>query len=349
MNQGEVSDVQVKSLDEASAARWDTFVDACSEATFFHRAGWKRVIERSFHHPCHFLYAETGGSIKGVLPLVHVKSRLFGNALISNAFCVYGGPAATHEAAFRALDARALELAHALQVDYVEYRGRTRAHPDWACNDTLYATFRKELDPDPDRNLHAIPRKQRAMVRKGMKFGLRIESESRVDRFYRLYAESARNLGTPVFSKRYFEELMQVFADSCEVSTVVHHGRPVAGVLSFYIRDEVLPYYAGSTADARTMAANDFMYWELMRRACERGYRVFDFGRSKVGTGGFSFKKHWGFHPRALVYEYKLLRGDEVPAVNPLNPKYRYFIAVWKRLPLPVANVIGPRVARNLG
>jgi FemAB-related protein (PEP-CTERM system-associated) len=340
--------VRVSYLDDRTEARWDAFVEACPTATFFHRAGWKTAIERSFGHRGHFLYAEADGQIRGVLPLVHVHSRLFGNALISNAFCVYGGVASETGGAQRALDARALELAHSLGVDYLEYRSRSPVHADWACNADLYATFRKQISQDPEENLRAIPRKQRAMVRKGIKAGLKSEQDADVDRLYRLYAESVRNLGTPVLAKKYFRNLKQVFGDACEVLTVTREGTPLGSVMSFYFRDEVLPYYGGGSAAARDVAANDFMYWELMRRAGGRGYRIFDFGRSKRGTGSFAFKTHWGFEPRPLHYEYKLLRANEMPAINPLNPKYRAFIALWRRLPLAVANLVGPLIARDL-
>jgi FemAB-related protein (PEP-CTERM system-associated) len=120
-------------------------------------------------------------------------------------------------------------------------------------------------------------------------------------------------------------------------------------VLSFYFRDEVLPYYAGDAIAARDLAANDFKYWELMRRACERGCRVFDYGRSKRETGSFDFKKNWGFEPTPLSYEYRLLKRDRVPQNNPLNPKYATLIALWRRLPRPLANWLGPMIARNLG
>jgi FemAB-related protein (PEP-CTERM system-associated) len=144
--------------------------------------------------------------------------------------------------------------------------------------------------------------------------------------------------------------LQRVFGRECEVLTVTDaRGAPLSSVLSFYFRDEVLPYYAGDHVRARDLAANDFKYWELMRRACERGCRVFDYGRSKQGTGSFDFKKNWGFEPTPLHYEYRLLRRDTVPQNNPANPKYRAFIALWQRLPLSVANALGPYIVRNLG
>lgn len=341
--------VTVTSLDEASVSRWDAFVLACEEGTFFHRAGWKQVIEESLGQKCHFLMAEREGEIVGVLPLVHVKSRLFGNTLVSNAFCVYGGPAAADEAARAALDEAAVDLAEKLRVDYLEYRLCRPLHSDWACNDSLYATFRKKMDPDPEKNLLAIPRKQRAMVRKGIKLGLISEIDADIDRFLPVYSESIRNLGTPIKSRRYYRSLLEVFGADCEVLTVVHEGHAISSVISFYFRDEVHLYHGGGLPVARQVAGYDFMYWEVMRRACERGVRIFDYSRSKRNTGAFAFKEHWGFTPEPLYHEYKLFKRDSLPDMNPLNPKYERMIALWRRLPVGVANVVGPHLARQLG
>lgn len=340
--------VRVRELQPADVSRWDEFVAGCSEATFFHRAGWKSVIERSFGHRTRFLYAEAGGRIEGVLPLAEVSSALFGHALVSLPFCVYGGVAAASERARRALDEAAVAHAQALRVGHLEYRSLTPHHPEWAHND-LYVTFRKAIDPDVEKNLQEIPRKQRAMVRKGIKAGLKSEIDEGVEAFFAAYSQSVHRLGTPVFSKRYFQALREVFGPDCEVLTITLDGGLVASVMSFYFRDEVLPYYGGGTDEAREVAGNDFMYWELMRRACERGLRVFDYGRSKRGTGSFDFKKNWGFEPQPLHYEYRLVKGKSVPEVNPLNPKYRLAIKLWQRLPLSLANLIGPLIARNLG
>jgi FemAB-related protein (PEP-CTERM system-associated) len=186
-------------------------------------------------------------------------------------------------------------------------------------------------------------------VRRAIQNGLTAVVDRDVDRLHRIYAESVRNLGTPVFSRRYFRILAETFPDCSDVLTVLDGGKPIASVLNFYFRDEVLPYYGGGTRDARERAGNDFMYWEVMRRAGERGARLFDFGRSKLGTGSFSFKKNWGFNAAPLHYRYKLRPGGAIPDHNPLNPKYRLFIETWKRLPLPVANLIGPRIVRGIG
>jgi FemAB-related protein (PEP-CTERM system-associated) len=340
--------IEVKELQPADFSRWDEFVLVCPEATFFHRAGWKTVIERAIGHRTMFLYAEAGGRIEGVLPLAEVKSSLFGHALVSLPFCVYGGIAAASERARRRLGEAAVALAEKWRVGHLEYRSVAPHHPDWVHSD-LYVTFRKPIDPDVERNLNEIPRKQRAMVRKGIKAGLQSKTDEGVERFFAAYAHSVHRLGTPVLSKRYFRTLVEVFGSDCDILTVTRGGELIASVMSFYFRDEVLPYYGGGTDKAREVAGNDFMYWELMRRACERGIRVFDYGRSKRGTGSFDFKKNWGFEPQPLHYEYRLIRGKRVPEHNPLNPKYRLFIKMWQRLPLPLANLIGPYIVKSLG
>jgi len=335
--------------DSKQAAQWDEFVSTSADATFFHRSGWLTIVTAVFRHAAFFLYAERNGVIEGVLPLGHVKSRLFGNSLVALPFAVYGGVAADSPAAADALEAEAQKIAVQLGVDHLEFRNLERRHTNWPTQD-LYVTFRKTLAPTVDDNMKAIPRKQRAMVRKGIKNGLRSEIDTTVDRFFALYADNVHRHGTPAMPKRYFESLLKVFGDDCEVLTVVgSDGRPLSSVLSFYFRDEVLPYYAGDDLDARELAANDFKYWELMRRACERGIRVFDYGRSKQGTGPYAFKKNWGFEPQPLFYEYCLYKRDSIPQNNPSNAKYRLLIEAWRRMPIGLANRLGPFIVRNLG
>jgi len=335
--------------DAETASRWDEFVLRCPQATFFHRSGWQRVIAEVFDHRTYFLYAERAGRIEGVLALAHINSRLFGNRLASLPFAVYGGVAAANPEAGTALEAQAQALARSLSVDYLELRNVVARHADWL-KEEIYATFRKEILPDVEANMLAIPRKQRAMVRKGMLHGLTSEIDTTTERFYALYADNVHRHGTPALSARYFKTLLRVFGGDCEILTIRDAaGRSLSSVLSFYFRDEVLPYYAGDDVAAREFAANDFKYWELMRRACERGMKVFDYGRSKQNTGPYAFKKNWGFKPLPLHYEYQLYRGDALPRNNPANPKYRAFIALWRRMPIALANRLGPLIVRGLG
>ena len=341
--------VAIRSFAVGDEQRWDAFVEAAPDGTFFHLSGWRQVIETSFRHRTYYLMAERGREVTGVLPLTLVKTRLFGASLISNAFCVEGGPIARDEPSRRALEGAAIRLAEELRVPVLEFRSWDEHRAAWAIKGDTYAGFRKPIDPSVDQNMKAIPRKQRAMVRKGIQNGLRSEIDDGVDRLHHVYAESVRNLGTPVFSKRYFKLLRASFPTQSDVVTITTDGNAVASVLNFYFRDEVLPYYGGGTGDARRLAANDFMYWEVMRRACERGCRLFDFGRSKVGTGAYDFKCSWGFQPPPLVYQFWLAPGQTVPDLTPLNPKFGLLVKLWKRLPLVVAKRLGPLIVRGLG
>jgi FemAB-related protein (PEP-CTERM system-associated) len=347
-------------LDDASAGdgrerAWDAFVAAHPDGTFFHRAAWRRVVEQAFGHRTHYLMTERDGAVTGVLPLGHVRTRLFGNSLISVPFCVYGGPLATDRESFAALTAAAEALMTPARASALEFRFLASPAEDWLdpagwpARSDLYVTFRKPIEADDEANLKAIPRKQRAMVRKGIERELTSAVTQEVDLLHRIYAESVRNLGTPVFPRRLFRALAASFRDSMDVVVIRDGAAPVAAVMNFYWRDEVLPYYGGGTAAARDCYANDFMYWEVMRRAAARGCRLFDYGRSKTGTGAFAFKKNWGFTPAPLQYRFRLAPGATIPDHNPLNPKYRLFIAAWKKLPLPVANLVGPHIVRGLG
>lgn len=328
---------------------WERFVLGCPQATFFHRIGWREILEGVFRHTCHYLLAERNGRIVGVLPLAHVKSVLFGDALVSLPFAVYGGVAADDADATRRLHEAATELGARLGVQHLELRNRQPVEPQWP-RQNLYVTFRKALFPQVEANLLAIPRKQRAMVRKGMQRQLHALVDPDTERFFDLYADNQHRHGTPPHSRQYFRALRRVFGDDCEILLVLGPGgRAVSGVMSFYFRDEVLPYYAGDLTEARDLAANDFKYWELMRRGCERGLTVFDYGRSKLGTGSFDFKRNWGFEPQALHYEYRLFSAETVPQNNPANPKYRAAIDLWRRLPRGLVNAVGPVLARHLG
>ena len=345
----ELEALTVRPYEDADKSRWDSFVFGCPEATFFHRIGWREIFETVFGHRTHYLIACRGEQIVGVLPLAQLKSLLFGHALVSLPFAVYGGVATSDPQAAGVLHQAAIALGRDLGVQHLELRDRVALEPAWPHQD-LYVTFRKTLLPEVEANMLAIPRKQRAVVRKGIQRELRSEIDADTDRFFALYADNQHRHGTPAQSARYFKALRRVFGNNCEVLTVVTaEGKPVSGVLSFYFRDEVLPYYAGDLVEARETSANDFKYWELMRRACERGIRVFDYGRSKQGTGSFDFKKNWGFEPTPLHYEYQLFNRDTVPQNNPANPKYRAAIDIWRRLPRGVVNAVGPVLARHLG
>jgi FemAB-related protein (PEP-CTERM system-associated) len=342
--------VRIRALEPDAEAAWDAFVRAHPDATFFHLSAWKKVMEAAFGHRTHYVYAEQDGCVVGVLPLARMRTRLFGDTLVSTPFCVYGGPVAVTQEAASATEAHATQLLRQTQAESLEFRQLHAPYDGWTARPSLHHTFRKSITGNAESDMKAIPRKQRAMVRKGIQNGLRSVVHGNTDQLHRVYSESVRNLGTPVFSKKYFRTLAQLFPESHDVVTVLEDEEPVASVLNFYFRDEVLPYYGGGTSRARQVAANDFMYWEVMRRAgSDRGSRLYDFGRSKAGTGAFDFKKNWGFEPKALHYCYLLREGAKLAEHNPSNPKFRFLIAAWRHLPVPVANILGPPIVRGLG
>lgn len=344
---------QIRRAQPLDASAWNDYVGTHPDSTFFHRFEWGRVIGQTYGHEAVFLMALAPcGRITGILPLIHVRSPLFGRALISTAFTVGGGLLADDAAAEAALIAAAEALGQERRVDYVELRGGPAA-PGWQTKDATYAGFITDIAADEDENLGAIPRKKRADVRKGIKAAqsgdLSVDRDGDIGTFYALYAESVRNLGTPVLPRRLIENLGAAFGDDMDVAIVRAADTPVAGLVSFYHKGTVMPYYGGASPAARALHAYDYMYWAQMRHAAGRGCARFDFGRSKLGTGAFDYKRFWGFEPQPLAYRYYLVKAGTMPDVNPNNPKFRLLTGVWSRLPLPVANRLGPLIASHLG
>jgi len=340
--------LELVALTPAARARWDAFVAAHAAGTVFHLAAWADVMKKAYGHRTHFVMAMRGEDVRGVLPLVEIKSMLFGHALVSNAFCVGGGPLANDEAAGTLLLKEAERIGRAVGAEHIELRD-TAAADGWIAKDDLYAGFEREMDADEAKNLLQIPRKQRAVVRKAIEGPFRVTVDKDLDTFFALFSRTVRDHGTPVFPKRFFAAILKAFPDQADVLTVWQDDRPLSSVLSYYFRDRVYPYYTGSDPAARTAGTNDLMYWKLMRHAVARGAKVFDFGRSKVGTGPFSFKKNWGFEPRPIAHQYLLLKRDTLPNVNPTNPRYARLIEIWRRLPVPVANTVSSFISPYLG
>jgi FemAB-related protein (PEP-CTERM system-associated) len=338
--------------DPAECARIDAFVAAHPDGQPFHRPQWLRAVERSCGQKAHYLlWQADGGAIEAALPLSAVHSPLFGSALVSSGFAVGGGILAPDRGRAQAIAQSAWALARELGCTTCELRGGLLP-AGWSRSEDTYAGFVRDLPGDEETILKSIPRKQRAEVRRAQGFGLQVVTGSRGrDRkaHYRVYAESVRNLGTPVFPAGLFREMLDAFGGDADILTVRKDGKPIASVLSFYFNGTVYPYWGGGTAQARKWRANELMYFELMRHAAARGCTSFDFGRSKVGTGAFAFKKNWGFEPHPLVYAVRTADGAAPREINPLDPKYRLQIALWRRLPLWLANRLGPPIARGLG
>jgi FemAB-related protein (PEP-CTERM system-associated) len=336
------------------AARLDAFVRSFPASTPFHLTGWSRAVERGSGQKSHYLVAEDGdGQLAGVLPLTAACSRFFGRALVSAGFAVDGGVLALSAMAAEQLTTHAAALAMQLGCPTLELRGGVFPGEGWRHDSETYVGFARDLASDDEAELLAIPRKQRAEVRKALGFNLTVEvGTGQRDRaaHYAAYAESVRNLGTPVFPRALFGAVLDELGEAADILTIRREDQAIASVLNLYWRGTVMPYWGGGTTDARTWRANDLMYYALMLHARKtKGCTRFDFGRSKVGTGPAAFKRNWGFEGAPLSYAKLVVDGGELRDINPMSPKYQARVAIWKKLPLWLANRLGPLISRGLG
>ena len=333
--------------DETEMARIDAFVLEHPDGQLFQRPAWLRAVARGCGQDGLFLVGETRGQLTGILPLTHMRSLLFGQALVSSAFGVGGGILGDGKAA-RALSGAAVRHGEMRGIGSVELRGGASPGEGWRGEEGAHANFSRALAVDDDAELKAVPRKQRAEVRRALEFDLDVEvgrgARDR-DAHYAVYAQSVRNLGTPVFPRGLFDAMLDGFGEQAEILTVRRDGTPLASVLSLQHAGTMMPFWGGGTAEARKWRANDAMYWELMKRARRMGCTRFDFGRSKTGSGAFAFKRNWGFAPEPMRY---WVHGDK-REISPADARYGRKIAVWKKLPLPIANRLGPLISRGLG
>jgi len=345
-------DAQISLLNVNDFEEWDAFVRGHEQGTFCHLSGWKSVIEQGARQACPYLVAKQDGGIVGVLPLTIKKHIIFGKALISNMFCVYGGALGVDENTLTKLYQYAWSFAQDHNLPVLEVRGEIpgqKESANWIASSGS-ATFQKQLALNDDEQLLAIPRKQRAVVRKSLKNSLTTDWTGNLDVFYDLYARSVLSLGTPVFPKELFEALVTVFGNDVQIQiTRKNDGNPVASLMSFYYKQTVMPYYAGGAADVRQLGAHDFMYYALMLHARERGCSQFDFGRSKIDSGPYRFKKNWGFEPIPLHYHSRLAAGTAQPNLSQQAGPFATLSKVWKKLPLGASKILGPPLARHLG
>ena len=329
---------------------WDAYVDAHPRATQYHRWAWRRVFERAFGHECVYLAAQDlDGDITGVLPLVYFRSALFGRFLVSLPFVNYGGVLADDARAAETLANAARAVARERRCSHVELRHRARqfeALPVKQHKVTLLRTLEASLD----QAWKALDNKVRNQVRKAEKSGLTVvDGGSELLReFYPVFAQNMRDLGTPVYSPRFFEEVLAQVPEASRTFVVRKDAEPVAAGIALVHRDTVEVPWASSLRKYRQLCPNMLLYWSVIRWAIGRGLHVLDFGRSTPDEGTFHFKKQWGAQPVPLYWEYWLAEGLSLPDHSPKNPKFRLAVATWQRLPLWFANALGPHVVRSI-
>ncbi len=337
----------VRSYQDQFQSAWDEYVYRHPSGSLFHLTAWKRVIEKAFKFESRYLFIEEEGSIRGVLPLFMVSNFLFGRSLISTPIAVYGGVCADNERMSHQLRLAACQMAERERVQYLELREQAPVTASGFRTKELYVTFDLELPHNADELLRGFPRDTRYMIRKGQKNGLQaVVDNQQLDAFYDIYSRSFYHLGTPVFSKRLFQIVLDELGEQCELTVVWGARKALAAVLSFRFRDWILPYFGGSLVESRPLAANNFMYYEVMRRALGAGVRHFDFGRSKLGSGSYDFKTQWNMRVRHLPYQFFLVRRKSMPNFSPANPRFKLAISLWKVLPLSVTRILGPAMVR---
>lgn len=341
--------VDVRPLAPAAADAWERFVLAQASATVFHRLAWSRAVERAYpHRPMH-LVAWRDRQVVGVLPLFLVRSLLAGRVLVSVPYATYGGIVAADDEARDALLQAAETVAGEQDVEYLELRHRDpNALPLPEIG--RYDTFRKELPATVEEVLASLPRKARAAARKGIRelgeeaaaFG-----HEHLEAIYDLYAVNLRRLGSPNYRRSLFFALCEEYGEDCICTLVRHQGRPVAGVVSFRFRDELVPYFSGALPAAQALCANNLMYLRLMEYGVRHGLRWFDFNRTRRDNSGpYDFKRHHGFEPSPLHYQVHLNRAREIPNLSPDNRRYHVAARVWQHLPLWLTRTAGSKVTQ---
>ena len=334
---------------DATPAMADAYVDAHPFGRSYHKHAWMRVVSEAFGHQSKYLVAERGNVTVGVLPVVGFNSRLFGRFMVSMPFLNYGGVLADDVEAERALLAHAIELTRHSGGRHLELR-HDRQHFSELAAKRHKVAMELRLAATAEDQWRVLDRKLRNQVRKAEKSGLQIHDGSTelLDRFYDVFARNMRDLGTPVYAKEFFRRVLVTFPEQTRVVVVSLNEQPIAASILHWYRQRIEVPWASSLREFNSLCANVLLYWHMLRFAIERGFEVFDFGRSTPGEGTYQFKKQWGAEPRELVWEYWTAEGGSVPELNPHNPKFALAIRAWQRLPVPVANALGPHIVRNI-
>jgi FemAB-related protein (PEP-CTERM system-associated) len=329
---------------------WDAYVNAFPGASNYHRFSWKRVIEKSFGHKGFYLAArDAHGVICGVLPLVHMKSTLFGNFLVSLPFFNYGGLLCDNGTAEQALIAAAERIRGECGADFVELRHRENSIEGLPAR-THKVTMILDLESEEDVQWKRFDAKVRNQVRKAEKSGLRAVAGhlDLLNGFYDVFCRNMRDLGTPVYCKEFFRNVLEIFPETSRIISVLKNGKTVASAILIWFRGTLEVPWASSVRDYREMCPNNLLYWESIRFAIRNGSLRFDFGRSTLDEGTYRFKKQWGAQPVPLHWQYLMKDGNELPELNPANPKYRMAVRMWQLLPVALTRMLGPQIVRSI-
>lgn len=337
----------VQLYDEDGSA-WDAYVAQHRDSSNYHRYGWKQVVERSFGHTAHYVTARNrDNQICGILPLVHMRSSLFGSFLVSLPFFNYGGILSDGPDQDNILLGESRKLLTLTGADHAELR-HLAIHGVGMPTKQHKVTMILDLEPDEEQQWNALDTKVRNQVRKAEKSGLSaIHGHLELlDGFYEVFCRNMRDLGTPVYAKSFFRNILETFPATTRIISIVYNGRTVASGLLTWFRTTLEVPWASSIRDFRAYCPNNLLYWEAIRFALRNRLSTFDFGRSTPGEGTYHFKKQWGAQPVPLYWQYLLNDGATLPELNPANPRYRTAIRIWRSLPVAATKLLGPPIVR---
>jgi FemAB-related protein (PEP-CTERM system-associated) len=335
---------------DAQASAWDSFVQSAQDATAYHQLKWKTVITKSFGHQCHYFGAiDNNGAWQGVLPLVHMRSKFFGNFLISVPFVNYGGLLYKNDSAAGTLLEEAERLRRSLGATHIELRHVVQI-PKGIPTRQHKVTMILDLAIDVEAQWRTFNAKLRNQIRKAQKSGLQFVAGhlELLDGFYEVFARNMRDLGTPVYPKNFFHNILEAFPESTRIFAVYHNTKIIAAGIGSCFRKTLEIPWASSINDYKILCPNNMLYWEAIQFAIRNGFNKFDFGRSTLNEGTYNFKRQWGAQPVQLYWQYLMDGQNSIPDLNPSNPRYQTAIRIWQRLPLPVTRLLGPMIVRNI-
>ena len=341
---------RVEALQGADFSAWDAYVSATDKCTLYHNSVLPKMIKQLFGHHYHcFLAWDESGKVIGVLPLIHMKSVLFGNYMVSMPYFNYGGAVAINEEVEQALMSCAIERGKSLNVTHIEFRDAHERDTSLPVRLDKVAML-LDLPEEPDILWQAIGAKRRSQIKRPIREGVEVLTGKGelLDQFYDVFARNMRDLGTPVYSKRFFQEIINRVSDNAHIVVVRHDDKPVAAAFLLGYRGQMEIPWASTLREVNKIGVNMFLYWEVLKYSIEQGFKTFDFGRSSVDSGTFRFKKQWGAKPKQLYWYYWMRDGGELPQLNPNNPKYQLVIKLWQKLPLALTKLLGPMIVKNL-
>ena len=345
----QASNINIIQCDDNHSRQWDDFLLKSEYSSLYHVYAWKEIYEKCFGHQTFYLAAIENGNFQGVLPLVYIKSKVFGKILCSIPFLNYGGPCTLYNQVEELLFNEACSIVDKYKMDYLEIRGARKINLNIPTSKNK-VSLTINLDTSPETLWNNFKSKHRTNIRRAYKNNISVKSGGLelLDIFYKILSESWRDHGTPLYNKSYFHNILAEFDDRIRIYIAFHNDIPIATAFNGHYKDTIEGMWAGGKAEYRKLQPNHVLYWEMIKDGCENGFKVFHLGRSSADSTSETFKKRWNAIPTQLYWQYYLGNAKEIPQLNVNNPKFELAIKIWRNLPLKVTSLIGPMLANKI-